>query len=157
LQPTQEDNPERWHKFFGASANNEAWTLVELPAAQVNRKQVLDAAHAAAWHWQQAGNELNRMRALMLLACAHAHVGLGATAVAFAEEMRTYFLAQPDIADFELAFVHAIHAYAASAAAADKQHARSYALAVQAIAAIADEKDRDTVQRVFRHVPAPRG
>jgi len=33
--------------------------------------------------------------------------------------------------------------------------ARSYAPAAQAIAALADDEDRDIVQRVFRIVPAP--
>lgn len=155
MNQPQEDQSGRWHKFFGASANNQAWTLVELPSAEVDRKQVLDAAHAAAWHWQQVGNELNRMRALMLLACAHAHVGLGASALAFAEEMRAYFLARPDTPDWELAFVHAVHAYAAATAGNTELHVQSCSLATRAIAAIADDKDRKMVQRVFRHVPAP--
>src|SRR6185437_15003798 len=90
LAPPQEHDPTNWHKFFGASANNEAWTLAELPAAEVDRKQLLNAAHAATWHWRQIGDELNRMRALMLLACAHAHAGLGESAMGFAEEMRAY-------------------------------------------------------------------
>jgi len=154
LAPPQEHDPTNWHKFFGASANNEAWTLAELPAAEVDRKQLLNAAHAATWHWRQIGDELNRMRALMLLACAHAHAGLGESAMGFAEEMRAYFLARPDTPDWELAFVHAIHAYAAAACGNVELHARSHAFAVQAIASI-DEQNRKLVRQVFRHVPAP--
>jgi hypothetical protein len=154
MKPPSDANPGSWHRFFGASANNAAWALAELPAAEVDCQKLLDAAHAAAWHWQHIGNELNHMRALMLLAEAHARAGLGASALAFAEEMRSYFLAAPGTPDWELAFTHVVHAHAAWAAGADDEHARSYAKAVDAVAAIADEEDKKIVQRVFRHVPA---
>jgi hypothetical protein len=153
---TPEDtDPRSWHRFFGSSANNEAWALAELPAIQVDRRELLDAAHAAAWHWRQAGTQLNEMRALMLLAQAHAQAGLGETAVAFADEMRAYFLGEPSTPDWERAFTHVIHAHAAWADRASEQHAASYAEAVAAIAAIKDPQDRDIVEQVFRHVPAP--
>lgn len=155
MKSPQDTKPESWHRFYAASANNAAWTLAELPASEANHRDLLDAAHAAAWHWQQVGNELNGMRALMLLAVAHAQAGLGATALAYADEMRHYFLARPSTSDGEIAFAHAVHAHAASAAGAKELHARSYAQAVQAIAAIASEEERDNVQRLFRQVPAP--
>lgn len=155
MKSPQDTKPESWHRFFGASANNTAWALAEHPASEVNQRDLLNAAHAAAWHWQQIGNELQRMRALMLLAQAHAQAGLGTTALAFAEEMRAYFLSAARTPDWEIAFTHAVHAYAAWAARSKDQHAESHAKAVQAIAAIAGEEDRDIVQRVLRHVPAP--
>lgn len=148
-------NPEHWHRFFGASANNDAWTLAEMPAAELDARALLDAAHAAAWHWQRVGNELNRMRAEMLLALAHARAGLGATALAYAQDVRAWFLARADTPDGELAFVHAIHAYAAFAAGDARKHAESYAQASRALARIAGEQDREIFERVFRLVPAP--
>ena len=151
----EDTKPERWHLFFAASANNVAWTLAELGAGEVKHRDLLNAAHAAAWHWQQIGNEQQRMRALMLLAQAHAQAGLGATALAYASEMRAYFLAAPGTPDWEVAFTHVVHAHAASAAGATPQHVSSYALALQAVADVADEEDRAIVQRVLRHVPAP--
>jgi hypothetical protein len=152
--PTDTD-PASWHRFFGATANNAAWALAELPASQVDRRQLLNAAHAAAWHWEQIGTELNGMRALMLLAQAHGQAGLGTSALAFAEEMRSYFLAAADTPDWERAFAHIVHARAAWAAGAKDEHARSYAKAVDAVAAIADPEDKEIVQRVFRHLPLP--
>jgi len=147
--------PERWHRFFGSTANNRAWALAELPAQDIDPREMLDAAHAAAWHWARVGTELNRMRALMLVALTHAKVDRGATALAYADEMRSYFLGQSAAPDWEVAFTHVVHAHAASAAGAGDQHARSYDQAVQAIAAIVDEEDRAIVLRVFRHVPPP--
>jgi pyruvate/2-oxoglutarate/acetoin dehydrogenase E1 component len=155
LNPPENIKPESWHRFFGASANNIAWALAELPAGEVNDRELLNAAHASAWHWQQIGNELQRTRALMLLAQAHAQAGLGTTALAYADEMRAYFLGAASTPDWEVAFTHVVHAYAAWAAHATEQHAHSYAQAVQAVAAIANEEDRNVVERVFRHVPAP--
>jgi hypothetical protein len=147
--------PESWHRFFGSTANNAAWALAELASAEVNQREVLNAAHAAAWHWQQVGTELQRMRALMLLAQAHAQVGLGTTALAYADEVRTYFLGSTDTPDWEVAFTHVVHAHAAWAARSGEQHAHSYSRAVQAVSAIADQEDRIMVQLVLRHVPAP--
>jgi hypothetical protein len=95
------------------------------------------------------------MRALMLLAQAHANAGLGRTALTFADEMRSYFLAAPGTPDWELAFVHVVHANAAWSARAEDEHGQSYAKAVEAIAAIADEEDPNIVQRVFSHLPPP--
>ena len=157
MKTPDDTNAESWHRFFGSSANNRAWDLAELPPEHVDRGELLDAAHAAAWHWQAIGTELQRMRALMLLAQAHAMAGLKATALAYAEQMRSYFLAVPSTPDWEVAFTHVVHAHAASAAGARSEHLRSYAQAIEAVAAIADQEDRAVVERVFRHVPAPRG
>jgi hypothetical protein len=155
VKPPENPAPESWHRFFASDANNRAWELAELPAEDTDPRELLNAAHAAAWHWQQVGTELNRMRALMLLAMAHAKVGLGATALAYANEMRSYFLSRSDTPDWEVAFTHVVHAHAASVAGAQDQHARSYTHAVEAVAAIVDEEDRAIVRRVFRHVPSP--
>jgi hypothetical protein len=155
MKSPEDTKPESWHRFFGASANNSAWALAELSSTEIGRQELLNAAHAAAWHWQHIGTELHRMRALMLLAQAHAQAGLGDTALAFADEMRAYFMDSPGTPDWEVAFVHVIHAHAASVAGAKDKHTDSHAQAVQSVAAIADEEDRNIVQRVFRHVPAP--
>ena len=155
MKTPEDTQPEHWHRFFGASANNAAWAMAELPDAGLNPRALLNAAHAAAWHWQQVGTQLQHMRALMLLAQAHARCGLGATALAYAEEVRAYFLGIASTPDWELAFAHVVHAHAACSARADRQHADSYAQALQAMAAIAEEEDRAIVDRVFQHVPTP--
>jgi hypothetical protein len=147
--------PESWHRFFAAAANNHAWELAELRASEADLRELLNAAHAAAWHWQAIGNELNRMRAVMLLAQAHAMAGLGSSALAYADEMRSYFLGRPSTPDWELAFVHTVHAYAASVAGAAEQHSESYVRAAKALDGIANGEDRKIVERVYRHVPTP--
>lgn len=156
MPKTPEDtSPGSWHRFFAAQANNEAWTLAEVPQSRTGALALLNAAHASAWHWQAAGNVLNHKRALMLLAQAHAVAGFGQSALLYANDMRAYFLSDPSTPDWELAFAHTIHANAAHAAGELAQHELSYASAESAIRTLADENDRAMVMRIFEHVPRP--
>jgi hypothetical protein len=53
----EDTSPESWHRFFAATASNFAWQLAELSAREVDLRELLNAAHAAAWHWQSVGDE----------------------------------------------------------------------------------------------------
>jgi hypothetical protein len=143
-----------WHRRFAAAGNNCAWDLSEQTRNAAQDREMLDAAHAAAWHWAKVGTELNRMRATMLLAFVHALLGLGPSALAYAEEMRAYFLGIQS-PDWEVAFVHVIHAHAASAAGEAEMHRTSYGLAVAALEAISNDKERALVARTFSTVAKP--
>jgi nicotinamide mononucleotide (NMN) deamidase PncC len=151
-QQATDSEPKEWHKRFAAQANNRAWELSVLDRTAEQDREMLDAAHASAWHWSAVGTELNRMRATMLLAEVHALLGFGASALHYAEEMRTYFVGR-ETADWELAFTHVIHAHAASAAGAVETHRIAYGNALVAIKAIADEEDRTIVNKTFQQVP----
>ena len=150
----EEKTPER-HRNFAIECNNRAWDLCVQVRTAAEDEELLNAAHAAAFHWGHAGNERNHMRATMLLAEAHALLGLGPTALAYANRMKGYFLQQSDTPDWELAFTHAIHAHAAAVAGAVEDHKASYAQAEAAIAAIAAEEDRQIVMATFEQVPPP--
>ena len=143
-----------WHRRFAAAANNRAWDLSVQTRNAAEDQEMLNAAHASAWHWTKVGSELNRMRATMLLAEVHALLGLGQSALAYAEEMRTYFLGVQS-PDWEVAFVHVVHAHAASAAGDTEKHRASYGLAVAAIAAVSSEEERGNVAGTFGRVPKP--
>lgn len=116
--------------------------------------EMLNAAHASAFHWARVGSELNDMRARTLLAEVHALLGNGASALEYASETRSYFLAR-ETEDWELAYAHVIHAHAAVVAGDFRQHSTSYATAIAAIAAIADDEDRKIVLQTFEQVPPP--
>ena len=147
--------PDAWHRYFAVECNNRAWALAAQPARTAEEAaEMLDAAHAAALHWNAIGTELNRFRARTLLAEVHALLGFGPSALAQAEAIRTYFLAR-DTDDWELAFVHTIHAHAAAVAGETDLHRASYAAARAAVDAIADEADRRIVLDTFEQVPAP--
>jgi hypothetical protein len=157
MKPPADPDPAHWHRFFGVGANNTAWTLAEAPAGELDPQALLDAAHAAAWHWAQIGNEQNLRRARTLLALAHARAGLGQSALEYASEVRGFVTTHPEAPDWEVAMAHAIHAHAAAAAGQQQEHAASYAQAKRAIDSVAGDEDRKVVERVFRNVPVPRG
>jgi hypothetical protein len=155
MPPSPSDSDlQDWHKRFAAMANNRAWELSIVKRTAEQDQEMLDAAHASAWHWSAVGTELNRMRSTMLLAEVHALLGFGESALRFAEEMRSYFVDR-ETADWELAFTHVIHAHAAYAAGAVDTHRIAYANALAATKAIADEEDRAIVNKTFRQVPVP--
>ncbi len=148
------DDPQLWHKRFAIDCNNRAWELSVQDRSPAQDREMLDAAHASAWHWAQVGTELHRMRATTLLAEVHASLGMGATALALAETMREYFLSR-DTPDWEVACVHAVHAHAAHAAGRRAEHRQAYAHAAAALEAIADDEDRKVIVKTFRRVPPP--
>jgi len=143
-----------WHRKFAAATNNRAWELSVQERSAAESREMLSAAYASAWHWAQVGSELNRMRATMLLAEVHALLGFGKSALASAEEVREYFL-RVETPEWEVAFVHVIHAHAASVAGEVAKHRSSYELALAALAAIPDEEERNIVASTFSHVPRP--
>lgn len=145
-----------WHRYFAALCNNRAWELAEKERTAAEDAELLNIAHASAWHWGEVGNELNRMRAKTLLAEVHASLGLGESALRLADEIRRYFLDR-ETDDWEIAYAHVIHAHAAAAAGETGLHASSYAAAAEAVAAIRDEEDRRVVMQTFDRVPRPQG
>ena len=95
-------------RHFASQCNNNAWSIAESPSAIAQRDELLNLAHAAAFHWHAIGSELERMRATMLLANVHGLLSMGSTALHYAQQVRDYFLAQSTVPDWELAFVHSI-------------------------------------------------
>lgn len=153
LPDTPDENA--WHKRFAAQANNRAWDLTTIPRTPDQDREMLDAAHAAAWHWGAVGTELHRMRATMLLAEVHAALGFGASAFEFAQTMHGYFADNAQTPDWEVAFAHAIQAHAAAVAGVHAVHLRAFERASAAIEAIASDEDRAIVMKTFGRIPRP--
>jgi hypothetical protein len=153
-EATASEDTAAWHRKFAVACNNRAWELSERARSAAEDREMLDAAHASAWHWAQVGTELNRMRATTLLAEVHALLGLGASALTYAEEMRAYFLGIQS-PPWEVAFTHVVHAHAAAAAGDAAKHRTSYELALAAIEAVPNPEARAAVALTFSHVPKP--
>jgi hypothetical protein len=145
--------PASWHKYFAMEANNSAWDLSEGSENVLGNTALLDAAHASAWHWRVAGTELHHMRSVMLLALVHARLGMGPSAWAYAEQMKNFFTAKSDTPDWEIAFVHVIHALAAQAHSQAEAFQTSHASAVTSLGAIQDPEDRAVVEKTFNLLP----
>lgn len=147
-------NLESWHRYFAMDANNLAWQLAVQARTAEQDQDMLNAAHAAALHWGVVGTESHQMRAKMLLAEVHALLGFGSSALGYAEQIRGYFLCR-ETPDWEIAYVHTIHAHAASVAGEAGKYCASYSAAQQAIAGIAEEEDRNVVLKTFDQLPSP--
>ena len=143
------------HKFHANEASKQTWDLAVIDRTPQQDEEMLTAAHASAYHWRHIGSTQHLARATMLLAKVHALLGLGSMAWRYAEEMKSFFLNEPKITDWELAFTHTIHAHAASVAGESKAHRESYQLAKSAIEAMEDPEDRKIVQATFDLVPQP--
>jgi hypothetical protein len=132
-----------------------AWKLSEQAGRTASQdEEMLDAAHASAFHWGSVGTELNRARAQMLLGHVHAALGRGQTALRYAQRSHDYLVAH-EPPDWEIAFSHAILAHAAFAAGDAGVHRHHYAKARELGQAIADPEDRAIFFRTFDRIPKP--
>jgi hypothetical protein len=74
------------HRWFATELNNLAWDLVEAEKrSPADVERMIHAAHGACFHWLEAGDLLNHLRAECLLATAYAKGGLGEAAVHHAQ------------------------------------------------------------------------
>ena len=151
--PTEEEQ-NRLHKYFGIEYNNAAWPLGTKERTPQEDQDFLDYAHASKLHWQSIGTELQKMRGLLLVAHAHASVGLGKTALPWARECTKYFTSQ-DTENWELAFTHMIHAQAAHAAGESAEHAEQYQLAKDIVDAMPEDKTKEIVNVTWVRIPKP--
>lgn len=58
-----EDSPD-WHRYFAATTNNRAWELSVKERTAREDQEMLNAAHASAYHWSAVGTTAARMRQL---------------------------------------------------------------------------------------------
>ncbi len=152
LSPEEIARSHRWHAI---ECNNLAWKFSDLASRTTRQdEEMLDAAHASAFHWTRVGTDLNAARAAMLLGHVHAALGLGRTALAYAQRSFDYLVAH-DPPDWEAAFAHAILAHAAFAAGEKSLHQQHHASAGELGKAIADPEDREVFFKTFDLIPGP--
>jgi hypothetical protein len=153
MEPLTPEEIASRHRYMAVEANNLAWQLSVADRTPEEDQEMLNSAHASAWHWSIVGTELNHMRATMLLAEVHALCGMGQTAYVYARRMYGYFTSRETEA-WEMAFTYAIHARAALAAGYIDAYRVSYEHAVALIANLSDV-DRPIVEMTFKSIPKP--
>ncbi len=145
---------DRWERWFGVECNNRAWDLIAREVRTPDEDlEMLHAAHAAAYHWLKVGRPVNFARADLTLAHAHALLGRGELALAYALRCLALFEAGEG-EDWDLAFAHAEVAFAAAVLGDADRHARHYAAARQHGEAIAGEADRRIFMEELARIPA---
>jgi hypothetical protein len=132
------DNPEI-HRYFGRTANNATWALLD--ADPRDDALVLDTVHASAYHWRSVGTAANHARADWMCSHVYAVIGWAAPARMYADRCMAACL-EHGIGDFDLAYAHEAVARAAAAAGDLETARRERALALVAGEAIANEEDK---------------
>ena len=136
--------------------NNRAWRLAEKPSrTAAEDREMLDAANAAAAHWGKAGDELDRVRAAILLGQVHALLGDGKQALHHAREAFAYVTEHEDTPAWQVAFAHAVMANAAAANGELSLHKTHYQRAKTLGSALTDDDERALFEATFRTIPAP--
>ena len=124
-------------------ANRETWALLERDARSAeDDERMVHAAHASAFHWQQAGGDLESARADWLLSHVYAVLGRYDEASRYARRCLATCEAN-GFGDFDLAYAYEGVARSAACTGDAGEAAQWRAKAEQAAIAIADGEDRD--------------
>ena len=70
------------HRALGAGLYNRTWELLAIEGRTADQDdELVDTAHASAWHWRRVGNVANEARGHWLCARVYALLGRGEPAV----------------------------------------------------------------------------
>jgi len=153
-QPTPEERA-AWQRRLASQANNRAWTLAEASARTPEEDdELIEAANAAMFFWNLAGNASHRANAAQLLAHAYALRGFGDAARHYFAKCEAVVLGD-DAAPWERAMAHAIAANVAAASGDADAHRSHYAQASRLVATLDSDDDRNVVDATLRVIPVP--
>ena len=70
------------HRALGAGLFNRSWDLLEIEGRTARQDaELIDTAHASAWHWRQVGTAANEARGHWMLARVYSVLGHGSEAL----------------------------------------------------------------------------
>ena len=146
---------QKWQRWFAVECNNRAWRLSEMSSrSDAEDSEMLNAAHAAAFHWSKIGTEVHAARVAMLLGHVYALLGHGAAAMRYAKTSFDSVTAR-ESPDWEIALAHAVLANAASAMNDPVLHSHHYAQAQRIGLALPNAEERKIFEATFSRIPAP--
>ena len=127
---------------------NRTWTLLELPARTPEQgDELIDTAHASAYHWLQVGTAANRARSQWQLSRVYVVLGRPEPALHHAHRCLAWCEANPEaLEDWDLPYAHEALARA-HALAGDSDEARRHADRARELAAgVAGAEDREHLE-----------
>lgn len=132
------------HKRFAQSCNAKAWELLGKPARTASENdELLLAAQASLYHWQQVGTALNVQRGHWLL--AHVYMSLHEPSGAMKHATRCIELTKANMSemkDFDIAFAFEAMARTYALLGDAMQAKEYYDLALRVGQAIKDPEDK---------------
>ena len=127
---------------------NRTWTLLELPARTPEQgDELIDTAHASAYHWLQVGTAANRARSQWQLSRVYVVLGRPEPALHHAHRCLAWCEANPEaLEDWDLPYAHEALARA-HALAGDADEARRHADRARELAAgVVGGEDREHLE-----------
>jgi hypothetical protein len=143
------------HRALGAGLFNRTWDLLEIESrTPAQDDEMIDSAHASAWHWRQVGTVANLARGHWMCARVYSVLGRGEAAVHHARRANDLLAAGDDgIEDWDVpaaaeAMARALAVTGDLVGAAEWKHR-----ATTALAAVADEEDRRVIEADLATLP----
>jgi hypothetical protein len=143
------------HRGLAAGLFNRTWDLLAIEDRIPDQDdELVDTAHASAWHWRQVGNAANAARGHWLCSRVYAVLGRGEPAVHHAQRATQILAAGGEgIEDWDAAAAAEAMARAL-AVAGDAAGAASWkAMAIHALGSVADPEDRAVIERDLATLP----
>ncbi|HWH06721.1 MAG TPA: hypothetical protein VNT23_09860 [Gaiellaceae bacterium] len=135
---------------------NGAWTLLELPErTRAQDDELIHMAHASRHHWGAVGSPRHLARGEWQLARVYAVVGRPEHALHHARRCLGILEESGDGEDWDVPFAHEALARAHFAAGDGEAAQRHLALARELGAAIADDEDREHLERELADLTVP--
>ena len=144
-----------WQTHFAKVTNNRAWDLAEDPNEVSSINELLNLAHASAWHWSQVGSKREIMRSNLLIAFAHARSNFGQTAYHFSQSMIDFFIRDPDTQDWEKAIAFAVHALACLKCRKLDEFEKFVTLSLDSSSKVKNPQDLNVIQKILHFIPQP--
>jgi hypothetical protein len=143
------------HRALGAGLYNRTWDLLEVPdRSPAQDDELVDTAHASAWHWRRVGNAANEARGHWLLARVYAVLGRGEAAVHHAGRATEVLEAGGEgIEDWDAAAAAEAMARALAVSGATVDAARWRDRATVLMGQIGDPEDRAAIERDLATIP----
>ena len=147
------------HRWFGVQLNNGMWDKLEdesfgptSPAA--DRELMLYSAYASAYHWRNAGNEVNYARGEHLISRMAAKIGEGEIALRHARRCLELVKTRRDVMeDWDEPFAREALARALSATGSQDEARENLDLAIAQTATVADPGDREVLEAELERGP----
>jgi hypothetical protein len=143
------------HQFFAIQTFNGAWELIEKPGRSADDDaEMLQRAFTSRWHWGFVGGVEQCATGDWQIAHCASLVGLGGLAQVYAQ--RAFDACEREgWTDWQRASMLEGMARAAAAAGDAAAHAKYYALAEEAVAAIEEDEERNVIASQLATVPMP--
>jgi len=141
----------RANRWFAVELNNRTWDMVEATERNAQDSELMiHAAHAACYHWLQAGDLLNHLRAQCLLATAYTAAGHAEAALRHATRcLDLSQLAGDEQTPWDRAITYGCAAQAFASAGQTVEATALQTQAQEAADALTDPADREYFDRIW--------